>query len=166
MRTGLLIGAVMLSLLFVCGAGAQEPDCRDCVCDCPYGPPPPPIIDTFCASAGEGEVCCLSYDGSEVGVCHNNECWPSETPYCGTKGKVFAGFDYCFEPNCCDVAMHELDARCEQETRLSKAVVCDPNPTPGVETDMRECIDMEIEIQCSWDGVVTLNLLCCEEVCE
>ncbi len=170
MRIGITVAALVgVSLVASVPkmAEAQE-QCEECICDCPQGPPPPPLIDSFCASAEDGEVCCLSYDGRSVGTCYNNECWPLSTPisYCGSQQKVFGSFDYCYKANCCEMTQQDLDYLCEHETRLGKAVVCDPNPTPGAQTDMRECIDMEVEIECSWDEQpVTLNLLCCDREC-
>lgn len=150
----LAVGGVLLS--YVGRADA-------CVCDCPNGPPPPPLIDTFCASADDGETCCLSYDGSSVGVCVNNECAPLGTPYCGPWEKPFGGYDYCYEPNCCSLSEVDLGKLCEQQTSLPVPVVCKPEPQPGIETDYRECASLYTAVVCSWDEPIYLNVLCCEE---
>lgn len=160
--------SLVMCLLVLCppGVSSAQDECLDCVCDCPYGPPPPPYIDPFCASAYEGEICCLSYDGSQVGVCHNNECWPIDTPVCGPWQKEFDNYAYCYKPNCCDISQYDLNQKCERLTRLPLAVVCDPNPTPGEETDRRECINMEFKVECGWNEGMTLNVLCCEMDCD
>jgi hypothetical protein len=104
--------------------------------------------------------------------CHNEveETCTSVTPSCPQRTLAFSGFKYCFVPNDCEYPQSFFDEQCKnlpQASILKHAVMCEFEPTPGVETDGRECVAALESVNCPHcyinDPSIKQVMMCCSD---